>query len=274
MPFRGGRGRGGYRRDDHVEYRSNEGDRHYDDDELSDRDSEPEPLTAEEQEYLKNKVEDLSPKLEGVVTGDQIQKKCIEMDFDDDKIELWAKSLIQNDKRVKGLKEFEWNATLTKDEKHLQRVRKLQAVHIRKEREMRRKEYEQRKKERQEERDRVNRERREKRERIQKEREAQRQLEEEQRKAEQGDEPENEGDGDEHSEDHHDEETEPEAKHHSDEDRHSKKPQRGGHKGKMVYKPKSEASQVKTDKKGMVYKKKDADEEAKEADNQPAAADY
>ena len=37
-------------------------------------------------------------------------------------------SLVVTDKRVVGLKEYEWNDTVTREEKHAQRVKKLARV--------------------------------------------------------------------------------------------------------------------------------------------------
>lgn len=74
----------------------------------------PEPLTAEEIEYIDSKIEECKDSLAGVVTASQIEKKIIDLDFDGDKFDDWAKTLMPSDKKYAGVKEFEWNNTTTK----------------------------------------------------------------------------------------------------------------------------------------------------------------
>lgn len=64
--------------------------------------------------YLDERYEETRDQLKGIVTEIQIKNKCISLDFDDDKFYEWVKSLTQQDKRVAGLKDFEWNDTVTK----------------------------------------------------------------------------------------------------------------------------------------------------------------
>lgn len=49
----------------------------------------------------------------------------MELEFSEEKLQVWVDSLRSNDKRVVGLKEYEWNDTVTKEEKHTQRIKKL-----------------------------------------------------------------------------------------------------------------------------------------------------
>lgn len=63
--------------------------------------------------------------LKGIVSQAQIERKCVELEFSEEKLQDWVDSLKSNDKRVVGLKEYEWNDTVTKEEKHAQRTKKL-----------------------------------------------------------------------------------------------------------------------------------------------------
>ena len=55
----------------------------------------------------------------------KIERKCVELEFSEENLQEWVDSLKSNDKRVVGLKEYEWNDTVTKEEKHTQRIKKL-----------------------------------------------------------------------------------------------------------------------------------------------------
>jgi len=63
----------------------------------------------------------------------QIMQKCLNLDFDHEKLEDWVQSL-QVDKKVAGLKEYEWNDTITREEKNISRVRKLADIERKKKR--------------------------------------------------------------------------------------------------------------------------------------------
>jgi hypothetical protein len=41
--------------------------------------------------------------LSGVVTAVMIERKVINLEFDNEQIDKWANSLVQNDKRLKGI---------------------------------------------------------------------------------------------------------------------------------------------------------------------------
>lgn len=50
-------------------------------------------------------------------------------------------SLLPTDKKYAGLKDFEWNNTVTQEQKNAKRVRKLAYEKIKKEREVKKREY-------------------------------------------------------------------------------------------------------------------------------------
>ena len=82
------------------------------------------------------------------------------MNFDEEAIAKWVKDLTETDKRVAGLKDFEWNETVTPEQKFVTRVRKLaeketqkKNLKFQKERDAKKAEYEARKKERDAERE-------------------------------------------------------------------------------------------------------------------------
>ena len=52
-----------------------------------------------------------------------IEKKCIQVEFDDKAFEDWVKSLTVID--VRGLADLEWNETVTKEQKHIERTKTL-----------------------------------------------------------------------------------------------------------------------------------------------------
>lgn len=53
-----------------------------------------------------------------------IRNKCIELEFDEDRFDDWVSSITNTDKRVAGLKEYEWNTTVTTEQKHASRIQK------------------------------------------------------------------------------------------------------------------------------------------------------
>jgi colicin import membrane protein len=57
-----------------------------------------------------------------------MKNKCIQLGFDEEAFLNWVGELTQQDKRVAGLKDFEWNMTVTTEQKHIERVRKLAKV--------------------------------------------------------------------------------------------------------------------------------------------------
>jgi hypothetical protein len=129
---RGGyRGEGGNRNfRNKVEYHSNEG-------EAEDEYSEVE-LTEAELTVLNLKKNEWKDSLKGVVTEAAIDRKIISLDFDEEKIDKWANSLIQKDSRVKGLQVFEWNDTETRQEKKNRRMQEAQELKLKRERQQRR----------------------------------------------------------------------------------------------------------------------------------------
>lgn len=52
------------------------------------------------------------------------------MDFSNEKIDEWVKTLLQTDKRFQGIQAYEWNDTVTKEEKHIQRIKKIAEAKI------------------------------------------------------------------------------------------------------------------------------------------------
>lgn len=95
-----------------VEYQSNG-----DEEVASNASSEAVELTEEEVKLMNAKVVQFKDMLEGIVSAVQIERKVISLEFDEEAIDNWANSLVVKDKRIKGLKEFEWNETETKGEK-------------------------------------------------------------------------------------------------------------------------------------------------------------
>lgn len=65
-------------------------------------------------EWVATKVSDYKDKLKGLVTGDQIEKKCIEVQYNDTQFTQWVDQLVPQDDKYAGLKEYEWNDTITK----------------------------------------------------------------------------------------------------------------------------------------------------------------
>jgi len=58
------------------------------------------------------------------VTKEQIESKCIALDFNAEKFEEWVASL-QPDAKFEGIQVYCWNETKTKEEKRLDRSKKL-----------------------------------------------------------------------------------------------------------------------------------------------------
>ena len=185
--------------------------------------------------------------LSGVVTAVMIERKVINLEFDNEQIDKWANSLVQNDKRLKGIQSFEWNDTETKEEKLAKRKKAIADAILQKKMEKQKKEYLEKKKQRDLERA----EKKKIYEEIKKQREEDRRLRREQKEKErlekeaaEG----KEGEKDQNKTDTQEEES-------KDKDAESKptvekkalarkeKPQRGGHKGarggtQMVFKRK------------------------------------
>jgi len=67
----------------------------------------------------------------------QIKNKCIQLDFDEERVQTWVRELTTVDKRVQGLKDFEWNETVTPESKHHERQKRLAQA----EKEKKRKQY-------------------------------------------------------------------------------------------------------------------------------------
>ena len=62
--------------------------------------------------------------LNGIVQDSQIEEKIIELDFDDDKINKWAATLAPKDaKKSKG--ENQWNTTEIKEDKNIERAKRV-----------------------------------------------------------------------------------------------------------------------------------------------------
>lgn len=66
----------------------------------------PEPLTKDEVAYIDSKIEEFKIPLKGIVTESQIEKKIIDCDFDGDKIDKWATTLMPRDNKYAGASEF------------------------------------------------------------------------------------------------------------------------------------------------------------------------
>jgi hypothetical protein len=56
---------------------------------------------------MDDQVEKYKDQLKGLVSVIQIKNKCIQLEFDEEKIAVWAQQLITTDKG------FEWNTTVT-----------------------------------------------------------------------------------------------------------------------------------------------------------------
>jgi hypothetical protein len=61
--------------------------------------------------YIDSKIEECKDSLKGIVNASQIEKKIIDLDFDGDKFDSWAKTLMPSDTKYSGIKDFEWNTT-------------------------------------------------------------------------------------------------------------------------------------------------------------------
>ena len=125
---RGSQSRGGYRGGERGAYR---GQRNYgrgdQDPRLSDDDSEDgDVLTDEQQKFIADVTSKHADKLKGLVRKDQIGRRCIDLGFDEAKVEAWVKQLTEVDKRVSGLKDFNWNDTVTRKDKAAARVQEAQ----------------------------------------------------------------------------------------------------------------------------------------------------
>jgi len=83
-------------------------------------------LTHDELNYLERKYAECKDQLKNIVNETQIKQKCIDLEFNEDDFDRWVASLGTTDSRVAGVKEFEWNDTVTKGEKLYDRKRKLQ----------------------------------------------------------------------------------------------------------------------------------------------------
>lgn len=66
--------------------------------------------------------------MKGIVDTDAIERKCIELEFEDKKVDEWVNSLLFTD--VRGLADLEWNETVTKEQKHINRVNTLHKMKI------------------------------------------------------------------------------------------------------------------------------------------------
>lgn len=82
-------------------------------------------MTQEEHAYLGRKYAGCKEQLKGIVNETQIKQKCIDLEFNEEEFDKWVTSLGTTDARVAGVKEFEWNDTVTKGEKLYDRKRKL-----------------------------------------------------------------------------------------------------------------------------------------------------
>lgn len=76
--------------------------------------------------------------MKGIVDDSAIERKCIELEFDDKKIDDWVASLLFTD--VRGLADLEWNETVTKEQKHYNRNNTLVKAKIHAEKAAKRKE--------------------------------------------------------------------------------------------------------------------------------------
>lgn len=70
-------------------------------------------MTAEEEQFVDDRIKESHEKLKGLVTKLQIEEKCIALDFSAEKFEEWVASLCQVDNRVAGMAAYEWNDTVT-----------------------------------------------------------------------------------------------------------------------------------------------------------------
>lgn len=89
-------------------------------------------------------------KLKGIVDRNAIERKCKELDFNDKAFEDWVDSLTFKDTR--GLADLEWNETVTKEQKHMERVKTLAKIKRQDERAAAKKEKDEQKRIRDEER--------------------------------------------------------------------------------------------------------------------------
>lgn len=80
-------------------------------------------MTQEEIDFIDNMVKENKDKLKGIVDANAIERKCIELEFNEKNFEEWVNSLIVTD--VRGLADLEWNETVTKEQKHMERVKTL-----------------------------------------------------------------------------------------------------------------------------------------------------
>lgn len=74
-----------------------------------------------------------SEKLKGLVNRHQIGRRCIDLKFNATAMEEWVKQLTTTDSKVQGVKEFEWNDTITATQKRANRVNKAQEIKRKKE---------------------------------------------------------------------------------------------------------------------------------------------
>lgn len=65
-------------------------------------------------------------KLKGIVDKFAIERKCKELEFNEKAFDDWVDSLGFKDTR--GLADLEWNETVTKEQKHLERVKTLAKI--------------------------------------------------------------------------------------------------------------------------------------------------
>lgn len=62
----------------------------------------------------------------------EFRNKCISLNFEEEAVEEWVRELTSTDKRYQGIKEFEWNETVTSEQKHVMRIRKLAEKEVQK----------------------------------------------------------------------------------------------------------------------------------------------
>ena len=168
-----GRGRGGENRGRGANTRGGDrprgGGRVYDMSHQQENDSDSEPgFDQAEVDFMDKMVKEHGAKLKGFVSVSkkvltiflqdiQIKNKCIQLDFDENKLIDWVRELTHTEKKFEGIKEFQWNETVTPETKKNQRAQLLaeqerkkkewiQKKIDQKEREQRRKEWEERKK--------------------------------------------------------------------------------------------------------------------------------
>ena len=125
---RGQRGRGGRNyqfENNYYTAENNHGEEQIDS--ASSASVEYEQMTREEEDFVNERIENFKndSHLKDLVNADQIEKKCIDLDFDPVKFDSWAASLVQTDKRLQGLADFEWNETETKEEKRAKRLKTI-----------------------------------------------------------------------------------------------------------------------------------------------------